>query len=74
MSNYSQYKITPDKNAAVDLSQTKVRIKASPSFHLAKKTPKNFTQAFCKTQESSEIIIMTSQELCGQRQLSGATD
>lgn len=46
MSNYSQYKITPDKNAAVDLSQTKVRIKASPSFHLAKKKTQKLHTSF----------------------------
>lgn len=73
MSNYSQYKITPDKNAAVDLSQTKVRIKALLSLHLAKNSLKLHT-SFLQDKESSEIIIMTSQELCGQRQASGPTD
>lgn len=51
MSNYSQYKMTPDKNAAVDFGQTKVRMKASLSFYLATNPPKNFTKAFCKTKK-----------------------
>lgn len=36
MSNYSQYKITPDKNAAMDLGQTKVRSCTLTSFGIKK--------------------------------------